>query len=587
MAYFRFKTIHGQKYLYIVESRRVEGHVRSVNLAYLGKADQALRAVRGGSPSAERLRSFEHGAVAVLLSLADRLGVVEMIDRRAGAPRPSRPLRRLLSVGQTLLLAALGRALHPTSKQGWADWAAGTTLGKLWGVDPLKITSQFFWDQMDRLPTEQLEGLQVELAGRVREQFGLSTDSLFYDATNFFTFIDSRNRRCDLPQRGKNKQHRYDLRQFQLGLLVSRDGWVPLLSKLFRGNHNDVTTFPSALEVIVRECRALEIEPGHVTVVADKGNISKANWQALDASGLGHVVSLTPGQYPHWAHRPVEDFQICDVPEVGSMKLLCGQATIAGRQRTVIVLDSPTLRDGQMRGLQQQFGPVMLGLNRLQQSLAQATRRRREDAIHRQVARILSGVPQVRQVLRTELLRREDREGFWRLDWWVDQEALANLRDRVFGRRMLATDRHDWQAGQVVWAYWGQAEAELVFRQLKDPEFLALRPQYHWTDQKIQVHSFCCVLGYLLAALLRREARRQGLELPPPSWGELVPLQNHSLPRLLKTLAGIRAVLRTTSAGRGRPRVRWQLEDADPLAVNLYRHFVLPAYDLGSTQCRA
>jgi transposase len=587
MAYFRYKTIHGQKYLYIVESRRVEGRVRSVNLAYLGKADQALRTLKGAPPSAERLRSFEHGAVAVLLSLADRLGVAEMIDRHTGAPRPSRPRRGLLSVGQTLLLAAIGRAAHPTSKQGWADWAAGTTLGKLWGFDPLKITSQFFWDQMDRLPAEELESLQVELARRVRQDFSLSTDSLFYDATNFFTFIDSRNRHCDLPQRGKNKQHRGDLRQFQLGLLVSRDGWVPLLGKLFRGNYNDVTTFPSALEAIVQECRALEIAPAQVTLVADKGNISKANWQALDASGLGHVVSLTPGLYPDWSHRPIGDFELCDVPDAGPMKLLCGQAMIAGRQRTVIVLDSPTLRDGQMRGLQQQLEPVMLKLNRLAQSLAQTTRFRREDAIRRQITRILAGVSQVRQVLRTELVRREDREGFWRLDWWVDPESLGNLRDRVFGRRMLATDRHDWPAGQVVWAYWGQAEAELVFRQLKDPQFLALRPQYHWTDQKIQVHSFCCVLGYLLVALLRREARRQGLDLPAPSWGESAPPQNHALPRLLKALTGIRAVLRTTIAGRGRPRVRWQLEDADPLALKLYRHFVSSDYDLGATPHRA
>ena len=320
---------------------------------------------------------------------------------------------------------------------------------------------------MDRLPAEELESLQVELARRVRQDFSLSTDSLFYDATNFFTFIDSRNRHCDLPQRGKNKQHRGDLRQFQLGLLVSRDGWVPLLGKLFRGNYNDVTTFPSALEAIIQECRALEIAPAQVTLVADKGNISKANWQALDASGLGHVVSLTPGLYPDWSHRPIGDFELCDVPDAGPMKLLCGQAMIAGRQRTVIVLDSPTLRDGQMRGLQQQLGPVMLKLNRLAQSLAQTTRCRREDAIRRQITRILAGVSQVRQVLRTELVRREDREGFWRLDWWVDPESLANLRDRVFGRRMLATDRHDWPAGQVVWAYWGQAEAELVFRQLR------------------------------------------------------------------------------------------------------------------------
>jgi transposase len=574
MAYFRFKTIHGQKYLYIVESRRVEGRVKSVNLAYLGKADQALRSVKPAGASADRLRSFEHGGLAVLLSLADRLGAVELIDRHAHPPKPSRPQRQLLSVGQTLLLAAIGRALHPTSKQGWANWAAGTTLGKLWDFDPTKITSQFFWDQMDRLPVEELEGIQVELAGKVRELFGVRADSLFYDVTNFYTFIDSRNEHCDLPRRGKNKQHRNDLRQFQLGMLVSRDGWVPLLAQLYRGNANDLTTFPGALEAIGRQCRKLGIDPQQVTLVADKGNISKANWQALDASRIAHVVSLTPGRYPDWSQRPIEHFTECQVPEVGPMKLLPGQAAIAGRQRTVIVLDSPTLRDGQMRGLQQQLGPVMFGLSRLRQSLKEATRRRREDAIQRQIKRILAHVPQVRQVLRTELIRRPDREGFWQLDWWVDPEALAHLRDRVFGRRMLATDRQDWPAEQIVWAYWGQAEAELVFRQMKDPEFLALRPQYHWTDQKIQVHSFCCVLGYLLAALVRRAARAMGY--------------TEGLHRLLEILTAIRAVLRTESAGRaGRPRVRWQLEETDPSALQFYRSQVAPNHDLGTTPPRA
>ena len=570
MPYLKPKTIHGQVYWYIVESRREGRRVRTLTLAYLGKAADLLDRWKGSSRPADRLRSSAHGGVAVLLSLADRLGVVELIDRRLRPPRPSRPLRQLLSVGQTLLLAAIGRALHPTSKQGWADWAAGTTLGKLWDFDPTHITSQFFWDQMDRLPAEELEGIQVELAGKVREFFGVRADSLFYDVTNFYTFIDSRNHHCDLPQRGKNKQHRNDLRQFQLGMLVSRDGWVPLLGQLYRGNHNDLTTFPGALEAIGRQCRALGIDPQQVTLVADKGNISKANWQALDASGIAHVVSLTPGHYPDWSHRPIEQFTECQVPEVGPMKLLRGQAAIAGRQRTVIVLDSPTLRDGQMRGLQQQLGPVMAGLSRLQQSLKEASRRRREPAIQRQVERILAHVPQVRQVLRTELIRRADREGFWELDWWVDPEALAHLRDRVFGRRMLASDRQDWPAEQIVWAYWGQAEAELVFRQMKDPEFLALRPQYHWTDQKIQVHSFCCVLGYLLAALVRRAARAMGYD--------------EGLHRLLEMLSSIRVVLRTESTGRrGKPRIRWQQEQADEPARQLYRSLVVPLYDLGPT----
>jgi hypothetical protein len=579
MTFFRFKIIRGQKYLYIAESRREGERIRSVTLAYLGKADHVLGRLQGPEPPKEALRSFEHGAVAVLLSLAEQLGVVELIEHEVHPPGPCRPRRHILSVGQTLLLAAIGRALHPTSKQGWAEWAEGTTLGKFWGFDPARITSQFFWDQMDRLPATALESLQVELAGRLRERFGLSTESLFYDATNFFTFIDSRNQRCDLPQRGKNKQHRGDLRQFQLGLLVSRDGWVPLLAVLFRGNQNDVTSFPAALAAIRRQCAQLGIAPTQVTVVADKGNLSRDNWQTLDASGLGYVVSLTPGHFAAWTRRAIEDYQPCAVPGVGSVKLLRGQEVIADRPRTVIALDSPSLRHGQMRGLQQQFGPVMRGFNELQQTLARATRRRRQEGVERQIARVLAPYPQVRRVVRTALLRRGPREGFWALDWWVDEAALADLRDRQYGRRILATNRQDWPDAEVIRAYWGQSEAELVFRQLKDPEFLALRPQYHWTDQKIRVHSFCCLLGYLLVALLRRQSRRAGLEVP--SWGAAA--NEPSAPTLLKALRGIRAVLRTATRRDGRLRARWQLEQADPAAWKVYRAFVLPRYDVGTT----
>jgi len=150
----------------------------------------------------------------------------------------------MLSVGQTLVMAAIGRALHPTSKRGWASWARHTSVGHLAGLEPNKITSQFFWDQMDRLPLEALPKVQAEVGRRVLQTYGVSTESLFYDTTNFYTFIDSRNHRCELAQRGRNKQERHDLRQFHMGLLVSRDGWVPLLAKLYRGNYNDVTTFP-------------------------------------------------------------------------------------------------------------------------------------------------------------------------------------------------------------------------------------------------------------------------------------------------------------------------------------------------------
>jgi transposase len=570
MAYLKPKRIHGHTYWYIVESRRVGGRVKTVNLAYLGRAEQLLRGLSQADRPAERLKSFSHGGVAVLLSVADRLGLVELIDRYVQPPRPSCPTRRLLSVGQALLLAAIGRALHATSKRGWSAWAGGTSWGALWGFDPGRITSAFFWDQMDRLPAEALTPLQAELGRRVMDIFDVSTDSLFYDVTNFYTFIDSRNTHCDLPQRGKNKQKRNDLRQFQVGMLVSRDGWIPLLAKVYRGNHNDVSTFPQALAAIRQQCRELHLDPRQVTLVADKGNVSRKNWQLLDASQFGHVVSVVPSQHKDWAYRPAEEFQTCEVPEVGEVRVLRGQAEVAGRQRTLIVLDSPTLRDGQLRGLGQQIQPVMWALSRLRNTLLTAKRRRRRGVIAGQVERILAKRPAVGKLIRWELTERQGRRGFWTLDWWVNAEAFEFLRDRQYGRRMLTTNRDDWSSEAVIWAYWGQAEAELVFRQMKDPEFMALRPQYHWTDQKIEVHSFCCVVGYLLGALLRRHARRMGYP--------------QGMAGLLEMLNGVRMVLRTAQSGRpGRPKVHWQREETDPDALRLYQSLVHPNYELGPT----
>jgi len=44
-----------------------------------------------------------------------------------------------------------------------------------------------------------------------REQIDLS--SIGYDGTNFYTFLDTFNTRCNLAARGKNKQGRDNLRQ--------------------------------------------------------------------------------------------------------------------------------------------------------------------------------------------------------------------------------------------------------------------------------------------------------------------------------------------------------------------------------------
>ena len=53
----------------------------------------------------------------------------------------------------------------------------------------------------------------------------------------------------------------------------------------------------------------------------------------------------------------------------------------------------------------------------------------------------------------------------------------------------------------------GQQEVEGVFRGLKDGDWLGWGPMYHWTDRKIRIHAFYCMLGISLLQHLHKQAQ--------------------------------------------------------------------------------
>ena len=195
MASLQRFRVQGHSYWRIVESRRVNGRPTIRVVAYLGKADDLLARLQGAETLT--IRSVSHGAVAAMAALARELDVAGTIDRHLEASgRRSRkrlaPGVRLaplhndgLSVGQSLLLASIGRACHATSKRAFASWAKTTSLGDLYGVDPERLSSQHFWDQMEQLPVDTIAPIEQEIVGRAVERFSVPLETLLYDATNF------------------------------------------------------------------------------------------------------------------------------------------------------------------------------------------------------------------------------------------------------------------------------------------------------------------------------------------------------------------------------------------------------------------
>lgn len=110
----------------------------------------------------------------------------------------------------------------------------------------------------------------------------------------------------------------------------------------------------------------------------------------------------------------------------------------------------------------------------------------------------------IKNVINWEL--EEISSGRFILKFHINYKLLKKIEDNL-GFRIITTNRHNWSAASIIKAYHGQSKIENAFKNLKNPYHLAITLQFHWTDHKIRVHMFICVLGYLLAAITWRKVR--------------------------------------------------------------------------------
>jgi len=560
MASLQARRVRGHTYWHIVESRRVNGKPRPITVAYLGKADDLLTRLR--SADALRLRSHSHGAVAALWALAQELDVAAVIDgellvtgrRISGPPMAAAQPRRLpekndgLTVGQSLTLISIGRACHATSKRGFAQWARTTTLGDLARTNIEHLTSQHFWDQMDQVPVESIAAVEREIVTRVLDRLALPVDTLLFDATNFFTFIASTNARPKLPARGHNKQKRDDLRQVGIALLCSRQGSMPLWHQTYGGQVADATCFADVLPAVRQRLVELNRDVESMTIVYDKGNVSRANQTRVDTARLHYVTGLTAASQRALVTEANARLAPVELTESDTVQAYRTRRKIWGVERTAVVLLSERLRQGQLRGVLQHVTSAQRWLSRLADTLRRGKQKRDRARIERDIENRLKGRQHLGQVMRFHLTGDDPK---LTLTYEFDRAALDVLARDTLGRIVLITDRHDWSTAEIIRTYHGQAHIEAVFAHLKDPIHLALRPQFHWTDQKLHVHVFTCILGYLLARVLFLRAQKANAPYA-------------SMESLLDALSLVRRVtVARSAAGKGRLRLSTQLEDID------------------------
>jgi hypothetical protein len=305
--YFRKKTSGGRAYLQIVESRRDGARVRQQVIATLGRIEdfrdsgQLERLLRSGARFAAKaivVNALAEGTVTanaarrigpalVFERLWEETGCRKVIEDLAGSRKHGFPLER------AVFLTVLHRLFAGGSDRAADRWREDYTIDGVEDIDLHHLYRAMAWlgeeqgkDQQDGAtpfaPRCLKDVVEEELFARRRDLFS-KLDLVFMDTTSLYFEGEGGQ---TLGQRGFSKDHRPDLNQMILAMLLDGDG-RPVCTEMWPGNTADVG---SLVPVIDRLRKRFSIQ--RVCIVADRGMISAETIAELEARGLFYILGV-------------------------------------------------------------------------------------------------------------------------------------------------------------------------------------------------------------------------------------------------------------------------------------------------------
>lgn len=514
--------------------RKGSGKSRVINeQLYLGTAEEVLRKLSrltSEAPEPVEVDDRQFGLPVALFEMAERIGLRDVIN--AVAPGKVKGI----SVGDFVLIAAINRVGNHTSKEQMGRWYQKTDLARLQKISHSSLNSKTFWYAFDQLVSErevkeekkargieangkidideleeilddsQIAAIEEGIWKNLAERFGFLLDVVLYDTTNFYTFhqLDTPN---SLAQFGKNKQHQNDKRQVGLQLALVRDLGIPIFHNVYCGNANDATLFPTAIRTLLQRYHRVMKGTERLVLIFDKGNNSQDNIALLESQEIpiDFVGTLTPSHHRDLVDIPLERFQ----EKVRKFLVHRTSKEVFGAERSIVITYHEATARRHERRFEAQMKRVMKEAKAYFETIA--------DQPLSQIRAHMETFLKASKIGSSQALR------FYEFDvWhngWVNKLSLRRRRSQValkkasFGKKIIFTTLAHASTEAILDYYKDAHQIEDAFHHVKDRELVAYAPAYHWTDSKIRVHAFVCVIALLLLKLLHYLARQEGIHM--------------------------------------------------------------------------
>lgn len=507
MVHLVKKKKKGKVYLYLQETGRINGRSQRLWQIYLGPEHKFKeRSQMVQLPDVET-ETLEFGFIAALLSVADKLDLVRIIDdfteKRAQG----------MSVGVHLLFVAINRCIRPVSKRRLKTWVESTIFKKLYPTLQSALDSRSYWTHFRYLDETTIEQIGEQLAKKALETFEISFNDLLFDPTNFFTYINPKHANQTLPKHGHSKEGRHTLNLVNFSLFCALDGGIPFLHLVYPGNVHDATHFKQALRKLETRIKRLSLTPSTITLTFDKGNLSKEAFEFLDKEHFNFIASIRPSTQKDLLKSPSEEFPLETLSNGKQVGVKETVRNIYEKDRRVVIIYNPKRAKWLRENYETKIHSKTQEIEEFFKSRLNSPRWNTEEKILKKCKAILGAAKFQRAV--DISLTKESLADPLSLTVSLNTSEMDEQKN-MLGKSFLMTNRSDLSALEAVWAYRQQYQVEHAFKLLKNPSYLSIRPMFHRTDESILGHCFVCFLGLLLLSLLVRELMTKELPMSIP-----------------------------------------------------------------------
>jgi transposase len=231
--------------------------------------------------------------LGLVAGMYDELGIGDVLDRAT----QQNPETRFVTVGnavKAMVLNGLGFVHHQLYLVPMFFQNKPTQRLIAPGVEAQHLHDDTLGRALDTLYDAGVTELYSLIAATAAQRLGLTPTFAHLDSTSFH--VDGRYNSAEEPDthvihitRGYSRDHRPDLNQVMLDLIVEHQAGIPVLMKPLSGNTSDARDFE---QIITEHLRQLHITYGTTYLVADSALYNADNLQKLADTGSKWITRV-------------------------------------------------------------------------------------------------------------------------------------------------------------------------------------------------------------------------------------------------------------------------------------------------------